>query len=127
MERPRKPCTTPGCPHRTTAGRCDTCRSRQRRTTNRRRETWSELYGPNWPADRLDYLTRHPTCVLCARMATVADHHPRGIRLLIKHGVANPNADKYLRPLCKSCHDAETAKWQPGGWNRDRPSPRPSA
>jgi 5-methylcytosine-specific restriction protein A len=53
-------------------------------------------------------------------MAQVADHHPRGIRLLRRHGVADPNQDRYLRPLCKQCHDRETAKREPGGWNRDR-------
>jgi 5-methylcytosine-specific restriction enzyme A len=117
---PQRPCTTPGCPNRAAAGRCDTCRGRQRRSSNHRREGWAQLYGTDWPAIRLDYLTRNPYCALCPRAATVADHYPRGIRLLHKQRVLNPNADKYLRPLCKRCHDRETAKHQPGGWNRDR-------
>lgn len=79
-----------------------------------------ELYGPLWPAIRLDYLTRHPVCELCGRQATVPDHHPRGIRQLRKAGVDNPNADRYLRPLCARCHNRETARKEPGGWHRHR-------
>lgn len=114
-----RPCTTPGCPARTpTGGRCDPCRARRNRTTNQRRDGWHTLYGGDWPDIRLDYLTRHPACVLCGHLAAVADHHPRGIRLLLKHGVADPHADRYLRPLCKPCHDTATARKEPGGWHR---------
>lgn len=118
--RPLKPCTTPGCPLRSTEGRCDTCRRRQRRNLNHQRERWTELYGADWPATRLEYLVRHPRCTLCPRQASIADHHPRGIRLLRKHGILYPHQDRYLRPLCKRCHDKESARWEPGGWNRDR-------
>lgn len=122
-QRPRKRCTTPGCGSTTDSdrtGRCTTCLTRQRRDLNRRRESQSELYGAQWPALRLDYLTRHPVCTLCPRQADVADHYPRGIRLLRKHGILHPHLDRYLRPLCKQCHDRETARREPGGWNRDR-------
>jgi 5-methylcytosine-specific restriction protein A len=101
-------------------GRCDTCRGRQRGSYSRRRETRTEIYGSEWPRIRLDFLTRHPHCTLCPRQAEVADHYPRGIRLLRKHGVQEPHQDRYLRPLCKQCHDKETARREPGGWNRDR-------
>lgn len=110
--RPRKPCSSPGCPTRVYEGRCAT----HQRYARRQRDTWTSLYGPQWPAIRLDYLRRHPACVLCGRMAAVADHHPRGIRLLIKQGNPDPHADRHLRALCWSCHSQETAKYQPGGW-----------
>lgn len=121
MLRPPRRCTTPGATHVSDReGRCTACRNRQRRTLNHRRESYTAMYGPEWPARRLDYLTRNPVCQLCPRLAEVADHHPRGIRLLRKHAVPDPHLDRYLRPLCKQCHDRETARREPGGWNRDR-------
>jgi 5-methylcytosine-specific restriction protein A len=110
---PRKPCTSPGCPNRVLEGRCET----HSRHARRQRDNWTSLYGTAWPAIRLDYLRRHPRCVLCARLATVADHHPRGIRLLIKQRNPDPHADRHLRALCAPCHSQETGRREPGGWN----------
>lgn len=50
-------------------------------------------------------------------MATVADHHPTSRRELLTQGVTDPDADHRLRPLCTTCHNRETARNQPGGWN----------
>jgi 5-methylcytosine-specific restriction enzyme A len=111
--RPQRPCTAPGCPQRTYGGKC----SRHARLSGQQRTHWRELYGDAWPRIRLEYLARHPTCLLCGRMASVADHHPRGIRLLKKQGNPDPHADRHLRPLCASCHSRETGRLQPGGWN----------
>lgn len=113
---PLKPCTAPGCRNRVPDGRCPV----HARLARQQRDTWTSLYGTDWPYIRFEYLRRHPHCVLCQRMATVADHHPRGIRLLIKQGNPDPHADRHLRPLCASCHSKETGKYQPGGWNSRR-------
>jgi 5-methylcytosine-specific restriction protein A len=110
---PLRPCTAPGCPQRTPAGRC----SRHAKLAGRQRDTWTHLYGREWPRTRLEYLSRHPACALCPRMASVADHYPAGIRTLRARGVVNPHADHRLRPLCNVCHNRETSKRQPGGWN----------
>ena len=32
----------------------------------------------------------------------------------------DPDAWHHLRPLCRKCHDDETAANQPGGWNAPR-------
>lgn len=59
----------------------------------------------------------HGICVLCQRApATVADHWPRSRRDLEQAGL-NPNDPAHGRPLCKPCHDSETATNQPGGWH----------
>lgn len=110
---PLRPCTAPGCPTRVPAGRCQ----RHSKLAGRQRDHWAHLYGRDWPRRRLEYLSEHPACVLCGRMATVADHWPKGIRLLRKIGVSDPHADKWLRPLCHSCHSRETGRREPGGWN----------
>lgn len=62
---------------------------------------------------------RDPICVVCGvAFATVADHWPTSRRELVEQGVANPDAPHRLRALCASCHGSETAREQPGGWNR---------
>lgn len=112
--RPRTPCTTPGCTHTATQGRCDTCRTRRTPTDPDR------PYGAAWRARRGDYLTRNPWCTLCHHRATVADHYPTHRRRLVALGDPDPDADEHLRPLCDPCHRVETAKHQPGGWHRDQ-------
>lgn len=117
--RPQQPCTSPGCPRKTRTGRCDTCRT-QKRTAYRRRNRRQHDYGPRWPAFRLNYLLANPRCVICARLSTVPDHWPVSRRDLLAGGILDPDQDQYVRPLCKPCHDRQTAIHQPGGWARDR-------
>lgn len=124
--RPRTPCTTPGCTGRSDqGGRCDACRARRRIGVDQARGTAADRgYGRRWRARRPDYLARHPRCALCGRASTVPDHYPRSRRELVAAGVLDPDADEYLRPLCDPCHRAETARHQPGGWHRDRRTPK---
>ena len=110
---PLRPCTAPGCPQRVPGGRC----TRHARLAGQQRDTWTHLYGRDWPHRRLQYLTANPTCVLCGRLAAVADHHPVGIRRLRTQGATDPHADHHLRALCHSCHSRETGRREPGGWN----------
>lgn len=118
---PPKPCTTPGCRGSSpVGGRCERCRGRRTRITDTRRGTSAQRgYGAAWRTGaRLDYLSRHPVCVLCGQAATVPDHYPLSRRQLVAAGVDEPDADERLRPLCRPCHGSETARNQPGGWNR---------
>lgn len=112
---PLRHCATPGCPNPVAAGRCERCKARRPKRTG-----WSQLYGPDWPRIRLDYLERHPRCALCPRQATIPDHYPAGIRRLREMGIINPHHDRYLRPLCASCHSKVTGRREPGGWNAQR-------
>ena len=113
-------CTAPGfCPNAVAIdGRCRDHRRHQRATVNRRRGNWWTVYGPTWPARRLDFLARHPACDLCGRAATVADHYPVGIHELNAAGVGDPHADNRLRPLCESCHNRHTGRTTPVGARR---------
>lgn len=66
---------------------------------------------------RLAVLRRDPICVICGvKQATVADHYPRSRVELIDLGL-DPNDPQYGRGLDKQCHDRETARNQPSGWN----------
>lgn len=110
---PLRRCTAPGCRTAVTKGRCD----QHRKLAGRQRDTWTDLYGRDWPRRRLEYLAANPQCALCPRMATVADHHPAGIRILRARNVVDPHNDNRLRPLCHTCHSRETSRREPGGWN----------
>lgn len=110
-------CTTPGCPEYTDSGRCDGCRTEaeQRRGSARQRG----YGGRAWSRSRRAVLQRDPLCVLgCGRPATVADHWPVSRRDLVAQGVADPDAPHRMRGVCVPCHSSETAREQPGGWNR---------
>lgn len=109
-----KVCSTPGCPELTPSGRCTTCTSR---ADQQRGTAAARGYDRRWERRRARYLTRNPICVLCGGIATVADHHPESRRDLIAQGVADPDADHRLRPLCDTDHSKQTAQHQPGGWN----------
>lgn len=112
-----KPCPTPGCPNLTPGGACDTCaaRAEQKRGTPAQRgygHKHRTLFRPRVLA-RAGHI-----CQLCGRnIATIADHHPLSRRELVLKGL-NPNNPDYGRALCKPCHDRETAREQPGGWNQ---------
>lgn len=107
-------CSVVGCPELTTGGQC----TEHRRQADARRGSARERgYDARWERKRRRYLARHPICVLCGGQATVADHHPESRRDLVAMGVPDPDADDRLRPLCTPCHNAETARHQPGGWN----------
>ncbi len=78
----------------------------------------SRGYDGVWRKLRLVFLTDNPLCCFCAKakrvvQATVVDHiEPIAKRPELRLEWSN------LRPLCKPCHDAHTAKEQ--GFARHR-------
>ncbi|QDY79306.1 HNH endonuclease [Streptomyces qinzhouensis] len=119
--RPRRPCTAPGCPELTPrGGRCP----KHQKEADRAREAGGRTYDTRWQRVRRAYLYANPWCVLCSALANVADHHPVSRRELIARGEPNPDAWKHMRPVCASCHNAETAQRQPGGFAAERRSER---
>lgn len=114
VRRALKTCSQPGCPELVEQGRCDGCRGQ---ADAQRGSARQRGYDSAWEAKRSNYLTRNPFCRLCHGLASVADHHPTSRRDLIAAGVADPDADHRLRPLCAPCHNSQTAQHQPGGWN----------
>jgi 5-methylcytosine-specific restriction protein A len=121
-------CTVPGCPQLTQGGRCAQHRAEaeQARGTARQRG-----YGAGHEKTfRPAVLARDPICTCtgcnsctpargrpCAARSVHADHHPLSRRELAATG-ENPNDPKHGRGLCPPCHSAETARHQPGGFNR---------
>ena len=111
-----KPCSAPGCPQLVRTGRCD---EHQRKAEELRGSSADRGYASSGHLTfREAVLARDPICVCCMRRpSTEADHHPVSRKGLITLGL-NPDDPKRGRGLCKSCHSSETAKNQPGGWNR---------
>lgn len=113
----RPPRLCPTCSRPFAGPRCPQCR---RRTDAARGSSAERGYGTTWQRTRAGFLAEHPLCELCPTptLATVADHHPTSRRDLVTAGDPNPDAWHHLRPLCKPCHDRETARLYPGGWAR---------
>lgn len=121
MARARKACPVAGCPNLTDGGRCDD----HKRAGDRARGTASErgYTSKGHQSFRRQVLARDRLCVLCVEagrpptLATVADHWPMSRRELVERRL-NPNDPARGRGLCVPCHGRETARHQPGGWNR---------
>ena len=107
-------CSTPGCPTFTDPGH-SRCHDHERAADNAR-EGRSIYSSRGHRAFRRAVLRRDPLCVLCGQLATIADHYPTSRRDLEAQGL-NPNDPNAGRGLCATCHNRETARHQPGGWN----------
>lgn len=117
MARAAKTCSTPGCPEITQHGRC---LAHARQADRARGSAHQRGYGHRHRTGfREAVLARDPICVLCLRAPSAhADHHPLSRRELLRRGL-DPNDAKRGRGLCRSCHSAETAQHQPGGWHAE--------
>lgn len=126
MPRALKVCSQQGCPELCESGRCHT----HERQADRARGTWTDrgYNTTHWRGQRRACLRRDPLCQCeetkhghghaCYEQATVADHYPNSRRELVEAGIPDPDNTRYLRSLCKSCHDKHTAATTPGGWNK---------
>jgi 5-methylcytosine-specific restriction protein A len=115
MARALKVCPTAGCTELTTGGRCPSCTAR----ADRLRGTASDrgYTSRGHKRFRVVVLRRDPICKVCdLEPSTVADHYPLSRKQLLAAGL-DPNDPLRGRGLCKRCHDSETARLQPGGWN----------
>ncbi|RSO03580.1 HNH endonuclease [Streptomyces sp. WAC 06783] len=120
--KPRTPCSQPGCSELTNGGACP---EHKRQREQQRGSASKRGYDVDWQRKRKAYLYANSWCVLCSRAANVADHWPLSRKQLEERHEPNPDAPKHLRPLCKSCHNSETAKNQPGGWAAEKANSTP--
>lgn len=108
-----KPCRHAGCSAlvRDGGGYCPSHKRVVQKEVDSRRESSTQRgYGYKWQKAREGFLRNHPLCVECGKQgqlvkATIVDH-------IIPH-----KGDKDLfwdrnnwQPLCKTCHDAKTAR-----------------
>ena len=111
--KPPRPCWYPGC-------RNLNCIEHPRpgsiRPPDLRPTAAKRGYGARWRVIRARFLAAHPTCEDCGRPATVPDHVPSR-RQLVAMGVPDPDADQYLHPRCRTCHNRHTNRQDGGGWH----------
>ena len=111
-------CSDSGCPTLYLSAEGSRCSEHRKAAERARRPNGTPYARKDHRAFRAEVLTRDPVCVLCGlRIATVADHYPHSRNELIELGL-DPNDPAYGRGLDKQCHDRETARNQPGGWNQ---------
>ena len=120
--KPKRPCSQSGCPELVSGA--STCAAHSKQRDMQRGSVGQRGYDTRWKRRRKAYIYKHPWCVLCAKPATVADHHPLSRKQLLAQGIADPDTDDRLRPLCVRCHSIETAKHQPGGFAAEKRSMR---
>ncbi len=121
--RARKICSCVGCtahpgscPQIVPSGRCPACAG----AAEARRGTATQRgYSRPHEAFRRAVLARDPVCKMdgCDEPSTDADHFPLDRATLTLRGL-NPNDPAHGRGLCGTHHKQETARLQPGGWNR---------
>ncbi|GMA48648.1 HNH endonuclease [Alicyclobacillus contaminans] len=116
--RPLRPCSEPGCSELTRDRYCERHQRSALEYDRHRGNSAQRGYDSRWRKARLAYLRAHPLCAECQRQgrltpATVVDH------------IKPHKGDKALfwdvhnwQPLCKSCHDAKTAR-EDGGFGND--------
>lgn len=103
-----KVCIAPRCPNLTTRTRCAT---HETEAEMRRGNAADRGYDARWQRTRARYLRRHPMCQIpgCPEAATDVDHTPTR-RELVKRGVPDPDAERYLTGLCHPHHSQKTAR-----------------
>ena len=115
--RPPRCCNHPGCPRPAYHGSlCEEHAKEQPRQQETARPTSAQRgYGARWQKRRAEFLRDHPICEDCGRIATIPDHVPSR-KELVRLGVPDPDADRYLHPRCRTCHNRKTNAKDGGGW-----------
>jgi 5-methylcytosine-specific restriction enzyme A len=102
--KPRRMCTTPGCPNFAVRfGVCAQCLAKRER---QRGSAASRGYDARWRKLRKAFLQANPWCVRCGAPATDVDH-------IIPRSAGGTDDWSNLQALCHACHSAKTAAQTP--------------
>jgi 5-methylcytosine-specific restriction protein A len=110
MNKPLRPCASPGCPELVVSGRCKKHRQAHREYDRHRGSSAERGYNGRWQKARAAYLRMHPLCAECERSgkvepANVVDHiKPHRGDMMLFWDMSN------WQSLCKRCHDVKTAQ-----------------
>lgn len=122
MSRALSVCSTPGCYELVKRGKCDQCRSKTRRQSDRNRPNAGERgYDAKWRRTTARYLKYHRICE-CDNCSSRPEHE-RPKADTVHHrddlGPLGPNGHKWfnLRAMYAPHHSQHTTHAQPGGWN----------
>jgi len=115
-EAPKRPCAKAGCGALTRSRYCENHSKEEHQRYDRERGTAAQRgYDSRWRKARIGFLRKHPLCVHCEREGVV------GAATVVDH-IKPHRGDKAVfwdrsnwQPLCKSHHDAKTAR-EDGGF-----------
>ncbi len=111
--RPKRRCTSPGCPNPTDGG---PCRQHKKQREKARGSASSRGYGYRWQRYRRRYLAEHPLCERCEEqghtmVATVVHH--------IKEATGKHDPlfwqEQNHQALCRECHEEVHRRAKPTG------------
>ena len=66
-------------------------------------------YSKHYERNRRELLASKPACTYCNQPATIAHHKPAR-RVLVAMRVEDPDDPAFLIPICRACHNRETAQ-----------------
>lgn len=103
-QKPKRPCSYPGCPKLCDGQYCEDHRVMQRRNYDKyeRSPHINKTYGRAWKRIRDKYVKEHPLCEMCladGKLTPVEEVHH--ILPISKGGT---HARSNLMSLCQSCH-----------------------
>jgi len=102
--KPRRMCTTPGCPNfAVRGGLCAACRAKRER---QRGSAAARGYGARWRRLRAAFLATHPICAVCGAPASDVHH-------IIPRAAGGTDDWWNLQALCHACHSAKTHSQTP--------------
>lgn len=115
--KPKRPCSSPGCPELTTERFCELHKQKAYDYDRYRGTSTERGYDSRWRKARKIFLSRNPLCVECKGEgklieATVVDHITPHKGDKIKFW-----DQRNWQPLCKRHHDRKTAT-EDGGFGR---------
>lgn len=112
--RPKKPCSSPGCPKLTDGRFCEAhAKQESKRYDAQRGKTAERGYGWTWQKRRRRWLQEHPLCVDCEKEGRVTAANE--VDHIIPRRRGGSEDESNLAALCKSHHSQKTArehKWK---------------
>ena len=130
--RPRSPCTQPGCGELTDGGKCQLHRQQAQQAADRQRGTAHQRgYGIKWQNYREHWLRTFPLCGM-RRSGASAEHSEcwrsgRAVAATDVDHIEPHRGDQSLfwapanhQSLCHACHSSKTAR-EDGGFGREVP------
>lgn len=114
--KPKRPCSSPGCPKLTDGRFCEEHTKQEARRYEKfdRDPATRRRYGRAWKRIRDRYIAAHPLCEQCQKEGRITP--AQEIHHVLPLSCGGTHSEDNLMALCKPCHSAITAKdgdrWQ---------------
>ena len=115
MDRPKRPCTYPGCSALTTNGRCD---KHQRQAWTKTKDV-KRMTGRKLQKERERLFAENPLCVECEKKGIVRAATQRDHIVPLFEWKGDPEDPSNIQGLCESCHKIKTAAESARGRDRN--------